>query len=588
MSDKSTSLSNSLSSDKERIIALEKALSESEERFRAFYEKVPLGYQSLDENGFILEVNETWLETLGYNRDEVKGRWFGNFLADDQVEVFRQRFPQFKKQGKIHSEFLMKHKNGRTRYLIFDGRIGHKSDGSFDRTHCILQDITENKASEEKFKYIFESSNAGKSITNIDGRLNVNEAFARMLGYSKEELSAKTWKELTPKEEIPYIEQLLKPLLNGEQDSGRFIKRYIRKNGEVIWCDVSVSVRRDFNGMPLHYITTVIDITEQRRNEEILKESETRFRTLVESAPVGIIISDVNEKTTFANRKFTEIFGYTIKDVASVTEWWQLAYPDPIYRTEMQRRWSEVMNNQKDYNGNCVSAPMECKVRCSDGTTRIVTIDVVTAGDMNIVTFIDITGLKEAEEKILMNKVFMETILDNIPIGVAVNSVFPDVRAVYINDTFARIYRVEKEKLTEPDKFWDMVYENPEFREEIRNTVLEDCKRGDTDKMVWKDIPIERKGEKTTYITARNIPLPDSNLMISTVVDVTERKLAEDELRKLKDKLEIRIAEKTAELEERVEELERFHEATIERELRMSELKEENKRLKSILNEKKR
>ena len=588
MSDKSTSLSNSLSSDKERITALEKALSESEERFRAFYEKVPLGYQSLDENGFILEVNETWLETLGYNRDEVKGRWFGNFLADDQVEVFRQRFPQFKKQGKIHSEFLMKHKNGRTRYLIFDGRIGHKSDGSFDRTHCILQDITENKASEEKFKYIFESSNAGKSITNIDGRLNVNEAFARMLGYSKEELSAKTWQELTPKEEIQYIEKLLKPLLNGEQDSGRFIKRYIRKNGEVIWCDVSVSVRRDFNGMPLHYITTVIDITEQRRNEEILKESETRFRTLVESAPVGIIISDVNEKTTFANRKFTEIFGYTIKDVTSVTEWWQLAYPDPIYRREMQRRWSEVMNNQKDYNGNCVSAPMECKVRCSDGTTRIVTIDVVTAGDMNIVTFIDITGLKEAEEKNLMNKVFMETILDNIPIGVAVNSVFPDVRAEYINDTFARIYRVEKEKLTEPDKFWDMVYENPEFREEIRNTVLEDCKRGDTDKMVWKDIPIERKGEKTTYITARNIPLPDSNLMISTVVDVTERKLAEDELRKLKDKLEIRIAEKTAELEERVEELERFHEATIERELRMSELKEENKRLKSILNEKKR
>ncbi|MGB7594503.1 MAG: PAS domain S-box protein, partial [Erysipelotrichaceae bacterium] len=116
---------------------MEIALRESEQRFINLYEKAPLGYQSLNENGCFVEVNQTWLNMLGYKKDEVVGQWFGDFLAPEYVEAFRERFPLFIKLGAIHSEFIMKHKDGTRLFIAFDGQIGHKIDGSFDKTYCI-------------------------------------------------------------------------------------------------------------------------------------------------------------------------------------------------------------------------------------------------------------------------------------------------------------------------------------------------------------------------------------------------------------------------------------------------------------------
>jgi PAS domain S-box-containing protein len=70
----------------------EKALRESEERFRLLYERAPLGYQSLDEKGHFLEVNQAWLDTLGYTREEVIGKSFGDFLHPDWRDHFKENF----------------------------------------------------------------------------------------------------------------------------------------------------------------------------------------------------------------------------------------------------------------------------------------------------------------------------------------------------------------------------------------------------------------------------------------------------------------------------------------------------------------
>ena len=133
---------------------MEIALRESEKRFINLYEKAPLGYQSLDENGCFVDVNQTWLQMMGYAKEEVIGKWFGDFLAQEYVEAFRERFPLFKKLGSIHSEFIMIHKNNDPIFIAFDGQIGHKIDGSFDRTYCILKDITEEKKREEEINYL--------------------------------------------------------------------------------------------------------------------------------------------------------------------------------------------------------------------------------------------------------------------------------------------------------------------------------------------------------------------------------------------------------------------------------------------------
>lgn len=133
---------------------IELALQESERRLTNLYEKAPLGYQSLNEHGCFVDVNDTWLKMLGYEREEVIGKWFGDFLAQEFVEAFRERFPLFIKLGSIHSEFVMNHKDKTQLFIAFDGQIGHKIDGSFDKTYCILKDITEEKKHEEEINYL--------------------------------------------------------------------------------------------------------------------------------------------------------------------------------------------------------------------------------------------------------------------------------------------------------------------------------------------------------------------------------------------------------------------------------------------------
>ncbi|MDP1995815.1 MAG: GAF domain-containing protein, partial [Gallionella sp.] len=132
-----------------------------------------------------------------------------------------------------------------------------------------------------------------------------------------------------------------------------------------------------------------------------------------------------------------------------------------------------------------------------------------------------------SEKALRDSEAFTKSVLDNLPVGIAVNSVEPSVTFSYMNDIFPKFYRTTRDKLADPDAFWDTVYEDPEFRKNIRKQVLEDCASGDVERMHWDDVPITRKGEETVFVTARNIPVPDKRLMISMVWDVTERKQAE-------------------------------------------------------------
>jgi len=143
----------------------------------------------------------------------------------------------------------------------------------------------------------------------------------------------------------------------------------------------------------------------------------------------------------------------------------------------------------------------------------------------------NITERKMAEEALCEREVLMTAVLDSLPIGIAVNSVDPAVNFQYMNDSFPKYYRTTKEALARPDAFWNAVYEDQEYREEIKKRVVDDCDSGNPARMYWADVPINRKGEETTFITARNIPIPDKQLMISTVWDVTEHRKLEDRLR---------------------------------------------------------
>lgn len=178
--------------------AAEAILADSENRFRALFEEAPLGYQSLDSEGRILTVNKAWLDLLGYHKQEVIGKWFGNFLAPYEIPDFRQRFSAFIKRGKVAVETDMVHRDGSTLVVHVDGRTATDSSGNFKQTHCILHNITERKRmqdelkqSEERFRRLSEASFEALVIHKNGIIRQGNGRFFRMLGYRPEELIGK-------------------------------------------------------------------------------------------------------------------------------------------------------------------------------------------------------------------------------------------------------------------------------------------------------------------------------------------------------------------------------------------------------------
>jgi diguanylate cyclase (GGDEF)-like protein/PAS domain S-box-containing protein len=128
-------------------------LRESEERFQMLFNRAPMGYQSLDKEGYFIDVNQQWLDVLGYDRTEVVGHWFGAFVPEEDRPEFIERFQHFKSQGRISCEVRLIHKNGRVIHFAVEGRIGHGTNGVFLQTYCILQDITEQKKAEAELLF---------------------------------------------------------------------------------------------------------------------------------------------------------------------------------------------------------------------------------------------------------------------------------------------------------------------------------------------------------------------------------------------------------------------------------------------------
>lgn len=131
-------------------------LRESELQLRAtcnnlkkLFELAPFGYQSLDDDGRLLDVNQTWLDTLGWAREDVIGKNLTEFLAPDWQAIFSEDFPKFKNRGVVQSaEIEMLRKDGSTIAVSFDGKVGRDSAGNFLQTHCFFRDITDRRKSE--------------------------------------------------------------------------------------------------------------------------------------------------------------------------------------------------------------------------------------------------------------------------------------------------------------------------------------------------------------------------------------------------------------------------------------------------------
>jgi PAS domain S-box-containing protein len=200
--------------------------------------------------------------------------------------------------------------DGEVRTVVWNSATVYAADGVTPvATIAQGQDITERVAAEQalreredKFKYVFDHSGIGKSITLPTGELNVNDAFCRMLGYTRAELESRTWQEVSHPDDIEETQRQVEELLSGAADSVRFVERYLRKDGAVVWADVATSLRRGEHGEPLYFMTAIVDITERKRAEEEVRRlnAELEQRVLDRTAQLD------------ATNKELEAFTYSV------------------------------------------------------------------------------------------------------------------------------------------------------------------------------------------------------------------------------------------------------------------------------------
>ncbi len=276
--------------EREKVIELVKA---SEERFQLLFNKAPLGYQSLDINGNFIEVNQHWLETLGYSREEVMGKWFGDFLAPGYKEAFLERFPLFIEKGVNHSEFEMVHKNGNLLFIAFDGKIGYDLHGIFRQTHCILQDITERKhieqalkESELKYRDLVENS-PDAIVIYAEGKIVfVNKSGLHLIAAtSAEEVIGKPVTQFIHPDYREFVAGRMKELNKGGVVLPLAEEKFIRLDGSEVEVEVNaMSVIID-NKPAVQLI--IRDITARKRLENELLRKNTLLKLTGETAQVG-------------------------------------------------------------------------------------------------------------------------------------------------------------------------------------------------------------------------------------------------------------------------------------------------------------
>jgi PAS domain S-box-containing protein len=252
------------------------------------YNNAPCGYHSLDESGTFIRINDTELNWLGYTREEVIGKIkFSDLLTAESLPTFLENFPRFKKRGWVSDlEFQLVRKDGTILPALLSATAVKDADGNYLMSRSTLFDISERvqasqalRESQERFRSAFEYSAIGMALVGTDGRwLQVNRSLCEILGYSESELLAITFQDITHPEDVDVDLHYLRQALAGEISTYQIEKRYTHKKGRVVWVLVNVSRVQDSDRRLLYFVSQFQDITERKRTEEALQQSERRLR----------------------------------------------------------------------------------------------------------------------------------------------------------------------------------------------------------------------------------------------------------------------------------------------------------------------
>jgi len=288
------------------------------------------------------------------------------------------------------------------------------------------------------------------------------------------------------------------------------------------------------------------EVKELRDQLGALHERASQINALISNVP-GMVYRCRNlpdYPMVFLDGRVEELTGFSPTDL--LDEDVPVRYGDIIHPDDQDLVWSGVQDGVEDredfeFEYRIVTAEGEEHWVWERGRLAGLDTDGVELLEGLIV---DITKRKEAELRLLERNQFINTILKNLPIGLGVNTM-DEGKVIYINPEFSRVYGWSSDELRDVDTFFRKVYPDPNHRLMIRARVLSDIQSGDPERMRWEGVEVTRQDGEKRLVTAKNIPIPEQNLMISTVWDTTalartRRELSEkiDLLRELTEHME--------------------------------------------------
>ena len=312
--------------EREKMIA---ALEDSEARYRHIFVAAPVPMWVADTpTPRILAVNDAAVEKYGYSREELLQMTAIDLqLPEDRGRVFTEITGR---DAQLPMHFERRHVTRDGRLILAEVTARPFQFGGRTARLIVANDVTERRhaqqaleASEARFRAIFEQASVGIGIREVSSNprwLRVNRKLCEMLGYSEAELLQMTSVDITPEADRAETGEYNARLRAGDLHSYSRQKRYQRKDGRMIWVELSIAMVDGADGKPQHLISVIQDITESVGSRQMLVESEARYRQIFALTPLPMILR--NEETL----KFIEVndaclatYGYTREEMLNMT-----------------------------------------------------------------------------------------------------------------------------------------------------------------------------------------------------------------------------------------------------------------------------
>ena len=345
-----------------------KELRESERKYRDLTDSLPEIVYETDERGGLSFANRWAFETFGYTQEEFdRGLTIFQMVIPDDRKRVEQNLQKLMKSGELISdEYTALRKDGTT-FPAFATTNLIVRDNQPVGIRGVVIDITKRKQaeealreSEERYRTILEDIEDGYYEVDLPGNFTLfNDSLCRMLGYTKDEMIGMSNQQYTDQENRKKLFQAFNEVYRTGKPTKGFAWEVFKKDGNKLFGEVSVSLIKDSKGIPTGFRGIARDITEHKRTEEALRESEAKYRQLVEHAPIGIYEIDLNQlKFLSVNDVMCDVMGYSKEEFLSMSPYTFLTEESKIALAE---RMKKLLARKK------VPDSVELKLRTKEG-----------------------------------------------------------------------------------------------------------------------------------------------------------------------------------------------------------------------------